>query len=536
MDVHLLQRAEAAEQFVAVLIEQLRAAEVRDIEAKDQVRELRAQIRQLTALVEGMQGQLSKTLAELAARGGKKKRKEEEPEQSKEAPSGAAGEPVPPPPDPPPEHQDPPTPKQKPKRPATLPAHLPRDVVPIPVERCEHCGSDDLAGVGQEATERYHYVPAEIRVERMERATCRCRSCGGFTTAPMPPTAVPNGSMTAGLLAHIAYSKCCLHLTLDRIADDLRRLGADFASATMCDAMGHISELLGPVRDQIIDDVFASGLAHLDGTGVKVLMPGEKGSYRGQFTVLSNAEATAYFFSESKAGEHLAEFLRVGTPRAYKGYLVADAASNMDQLYTDGAIIECGCWYHARDKFVDARVSAPDEAGQAIAWIGALFQVEHEADAAGDTRERLEARRQRDSRAVLDGFGKWMDDTQARFDPAEELWKAIQYCRNHCAPLERFLEDGRIPLTNNQAERDLGPIGRGRKAWLFAGSDNGGHRLAAIYTVVGTCLRLDLDPRVYLTDVLPQLSTMPSNRGRQLASLTPKGWRARRELGPDPPA
>jgi transposase len=543
VNAELRERAEAAERFVGVLTEHLRAAEQRDQAAQEQARQLHAQIRQLTALVNGMQAQLAtaltnlhKALAEQAARR-KKKPKAEEADTPAEQATDAVGEQQPAVPDPPAEHEEPVSSKRRPRRPATLPAHLPRHIVQIPVSRCGKCGGEDLVGVGEgEVSERYDYVPAQIRVERIERATCRCRNCGAFTTAPMPPMAVPGGSMSAALLAHIAYNKCCMHLTLDRIAEDLRRLGADFPVSTMCDAMGHVANLLDPVCDRIIDDLFASGLLHLDGTGVKVLMPGEPGSYRGQFTVLSNAEATAYFFSETKAGEHIAGFLRVGTPRAYRGYLVADAASNMDLLYADGAIVECGCWYHARDKYVEARVSAPYEAEGGIAWIASLFQIEHEADAAGDTPEARKVRRSSDSRAVLDGFRKWMAETQPRFDPDEELWKAVQYCYNHWNALIRFLDDGRIPLTNNQAERDLGPIGRGRKAWLFAGSDNGGHRLASIYTVVGTCLRLDIDPRVYLTDVLPRLSSVPANRGRgHLLTLVPKAWKAARESGPDPP-
>jgi hypothetical protein len=233
----------------------------------------------------------------------------------------------------------------------------------------------------------------------------------------------------------------------------------------------------------------------------------------------------------------MAELLRQGTNKAYHGYLIADAASNMDLLYEDGSVIECGCWYHARDKYEDALSGAPADVAAGLAWISALFQVEHEADDAGDTAEQRKARRQRDSQPVLDGLTAWMRAIQPRYTPDEELWKAVQYGWNHWKALTRFLEDGRIPLTNNQAERDLGPIGRGRKAYLFAGSADGGRRLATAYTVVGTCLRLGIDPRAYMTDVLPLLSTMPANRGRgQLAGLMPKAWRARQTEGPAPPS
>ena len=114
------------------------------------------------------------------------------------------------------------------------------------------------------------------------------------------------------------------------------------------------------------------------------------------------------------------------------------------------------------------------------------------------------------------------------------MYKAVQYCKNHWKALTRFLEDGRIPLTNNQAERDLGSIGRGRKAYLFAGSEAGGEWLAELYTVVGTCLRQGVNPFVYLQDVLPQMSVMPVNRGTgTVERLLPKVWKAR-QSGRDP--
>ena len=118
-----------------------------------------------------------------------------------------------------------------------------------------------------------------------------------------------------------------------------------------------------------------------------------------------------------------------------------------------------------------------------------------------------------------------MRATQARFDPSEELYKAIQYCFNHWAPLTRFMTDGRIPMTNNLAERELGPIGRGRKNWLFAGSDDGGTWLAKLHTVVRTCIKLAIAPDEYLAWVLPKLSDLPVNRGKgHLETLTPMAY------------
>lgn len=537
MSDELTQRAEAAERRVAELTEQLREserrAEQREQAAASRDKALQAQIRQLTALVKGMQKQLADALR--AAHDPKKVTPADETAIIKPENLGPRGKSTestkrPPPPklDTPVDKKAPPTPKLTPRRPVDPAPHLPHDKTTNDVAACQRCASTDLAEVHRETSRKLRYVRAHLRVVEEERQTCRCRDCGAFTTPQMAPTAVPNGAMTASLLAHIVYSKCCMHLPLDRIAEDLGRLGVRFASGTMCDAMGHAASRFGPVRDAIVDDLFASGMLWFDGSGIKVLEPGEKGQHLGQLTVFSNDDAIAYHYTPTKHGDHFAKFLRVGEKNGFRGYLHADAASNANLLYADGAIIECGCWYHCRDKFVDARASSPDDAEIGIAWIAALFEVEHEADRAGDTPEARRDRRRRDSQPVLDGFLAWMASAEGQYAPEEELRKAVRYSRNHWMALTRFLEDGRIHLTNNRAERDLGPVGRGRKAWLHAGSDVGGERLAVLYTVVGSCLRIDVDPFAYMADVLPQLSTMPANRGRKIADLVPKAWKARK--------
>jgi transposase len=535
----LLERALAAERRVAELTEALREAERR---ADQRSREAAAQIRQLTALVKGMQKQLAELLRDRptsdkvampassddsvveAAPG-----KPEEP-----PPKHVSGTPRSAPPPRPPERRQPKAPPQKPVRRADPAPKAPHDTRITPVDRCGKCGSDDLAKVGAQSATRLVYVRAHVRVVEEVRETCRCRRCEAFTTPPMPPTAVPGGMMSASMLAHIAYGKGFLHLPLSRIADDLRLLGVDLAKGTMSDAMRHVSTLVRPVADAITDSLFASGVLWYDGSGIKVLEPGEKGKHLGQIAVCSNAEAAVYHYSPTKHGTHGAEFFRVGKKNAYRGLLHADAASTSNLLYVDGNIRECGCWYHARAMFVEARPGAREDADAAIAWIAALFQVEHEADDAGDTPERRLERRHRDSKPILDGFVKWMAEAQQRYSTEEELPKAIRYVvRNQWVPLNRFLEDGRVHLTNNRAERDLGPLGRGRKAWLHAGSDEGAARIADVYTIVETCRRQELDPFAYMVDVLPLLSTMPANRGRSATDLTPKAWKARRK-GPGP--
>lgn len=157
------------------------------------------------------------------------------------------------------------------------------------------------------------------------------------------------------MLAWLAYAKCGLHVPLARIAKDLEHQGVALASSTLCDAVGQAPWILEPVYDRLVSMLFACDLLQLDCTGIKVLQPREKGTHRGQFAVWCNHEISVYQFTVSKHGEHLTEFLGIGGDRQYVGYLVADAASNMNLLYANGLIVECGCWFHARSKFAAAR-------------------------------------------------------------------------------------------------------------------------------------------------------------------------------------
>ena len=223
---------------------------------REQNAQLQEQVRHLTLLLEGLQSQVAQLLAE---------------KEGRRVPSRADG----------PSASRPPAPrtrKAKPKhtpRRAKLSDDLERDVVALEVEACSGCSSTNIATLGgPEVSEKLDYVRAHIRVRRIERAKVRCGDCGTFTTAPLPPTAVPGGQMTAAFLAWLVYSKCSLHLPTDRIRKDLALQGAHVASSTLSDAMGHAASLLQPVSDRIVAAVLASGLVHLDGTGLSVLTRG----------------------------------------------------------------------------------------------------------------------------------------------------------------------------------------------------------------------------------------------------------------------
>jgi len=428
-------------------------------------------------------------------------------------------------------------PKKTPKR-KSLPAQLERIEKREPLSACKDCGSDDLYELPPEVSERLHYIPAKVVVRVLVREKGRCKVCEGFSTAPMPPTAIPYGQMTSDFLAHLIHSKCGLHLPMNRVLEDLQRQGISVASSTACDAFKHAADLLGPIYDRLVDALFASKLVCADGTGVDVLRPDENGKYRGQIAVWCNTDWTIYQFSEDKSGVHFRDFLRLDASDsdrrpAYQGRLVVDMGSNMNAAFWDSGIVKCGCWQHAREKFVAARARSPIAAEHGLAWIGTLFDVEHAADDAGDTAEERLARRKREMPSLLAGLTKWMAESLPTVAPEEELAVAIRYVQRHWRALTQMLTDGSVPLTNNLAERELGVIGRGRKNWLFFGSDLGGRRLAVLCTVVRSCQRLGIDPFAYLAWVLPRLSDLPVNRGvNVLPDLMPLAFKKAREQAP----
>ena len=496
-------------------------------ETERRIQELEAELAQRDRVIEHLSRQVSKLLDEIAKlkkkpSRGRKRRKERE---AKAAGRKDEGDP----PQAPPRDDaaDAGIDKKVPRR-EPISDHLERHVEEHPLDPAVGCcGTPILEQRDPKVLERKTFIPAKTGVKRVELHRAQCMCCGAMHTAETPPIAMPNGSMSAALIAYIVHGKCGLHLPLKRIMEVLLEKGMRMAKSTMSNVMRHAANLLTPVYDRIVAALFASNLIHLDGTGIKALTPGEKGSHRGQIAVYCNEELTAYAYSEDKRGQHMADFLRVGELDGYRGRLVADAANNMDRLYRDGTIQECGCWYHARDKFDAAAAGSPRAAAEAKAWMGTMFDVEKRAKREGDTAAERLARRKRSSIRLLKGFYRWMNTTQHRYTPDEELWKAIQYCRNQWGPLTRFMTDGSIPMTNNLAERELGLFGRGRKNWLFAGSDAGGEWLAILHTVVRTCQRLSIAPFEYLAWVLPQLSDLPVNRGKgTLASLTPMAYAA----------
>lgn len=405
-----------------------------------------------------------------------------------------------------------------------LPAHLPcREIVHEPSCTCPKCGGE-MRKVGEDVTNILDYVPGHFEVIKHIRRAFSCRCCESMVQSPMPSLPIERGQPGAGLLAHILVSKYCDHLPLYRQSSIYAREGVDLDRASMASWVGKVTALASPLIEAIADHVMAAEKLHADDTPVPVLAPGNGKTKTGRLWVYLRDErpfggvtapAVVYRYSPDRRGEHPRAHLC-----AFHGFLQADGYSGFGPLYetTNGqpaTVTEVACWAHVRRYFYDIHVAnnAPI-AGEALQRIGRLFDTERTA--MGRSPEERQLIRQRSARPVMDELAKFLDASLATVSGRSELAKAIRYARSRWTALTRYLDDGTLEISNNAAERAIRPLALGRKNYLFAGSDAGGDRAAAVYTLVETAKLNGLDPEAYLREVIGRIADHPINRIAQL--------------------
>jgi transposase len=414
-------------------------------------------------------------------------------------------------------------PKAKPKR-KPLPDHLPRqEIVLEPTGdgacTCPDCGKG-MARLGEDATEVLDYVPGHFQVLRHVRPKYACTACDTITQAPAPAMPTPRGRATPAMLAHLLVSKFCDHIPLYRQSEIYARDGLELDRATLCDWVGQAAWLLDPVVGAIRRHVFAAEKIHGDDTVVPVLAPGLGRTKTGRLWVYvrddrpfagTAAPAAAYFYSPDRGGEHPASHMATFT-----GLLQADGYAGFEALYDPartkpGPIIEVACWAHCRRKFFDVwDATKSPVAREALDRIGAIYDIEARARFA-PAAERVAHRTE--TAPLLEAFFTWAEATVTKLSAKSALAEAFRYTSKRRVALSRFLDDGRLEVDNNAAENAMRCIALGRRNYLFAGSDAGGDRAAAIYTLVRTATMNGANPEAYLKDVLTRIADgHPINR------------------------
>jgi transposase len=424
------------------------------------------------------------------------------------------------------------------RRPARkpFPAHLPREriIVPGPTA-CVCCGSTKLAKLGEDVTETLEVVPRRWKVVQIVREKFTCRDCEKISQAPAPFHVLPRGFAGPSLLAMILFEKYGQHQPLNRQSERYAREGIDLSVSTLADQVGGCAVLLRPLYELIRAHVFAGARVHGDETTVPVLAKHQTRKGRVWAYVRDDQPfagrappAAVFFYSRDRTAEHPERHLR-----DYAGILQADAYAGFNRLYEAGRkagpITEASCWAHGRRKFfelADVTAKARGElaviaplAFEAVKRIDAIFDIEREINGRS-VDERLAVRRERVAPLVSD-LETWMRTQRAKLSRHSDVAKAMNYMLTRWDTFTRFLDDGRICLTNNAAERALRGIALGRKSWLFAGSDRGGERAAVMYTLIQTARLNDVDPQAWLADVLGRIN---DHRIQKLDELLPWNW------------
>jgi transposase len=415
-------------------------------------------------------------------------------------------------------------PKQRSHGRRPLAPHLKRQRIEHDLAESEkhcHACAQDLRPIGEESSERYEYLPAQMLVieDVCKKYACACT----IKTATKPTQPIEKSVAGASLLTQVIVAKYADHLPLHRQAKMFRRFGIDLSDQTMCGWMGQCAALLEPLYDRLKQFVLESKVVGTDDTPVKVLDRSLPQARKGRiWPYLGDREHVAAIYDYTATRE------RAGPERflkGYRGHLQADAYVAYDSFFTDPKreMTEVGCWAHARRHFYQAQENDPSRMRTVLLLIAQLYQVEKLARERGLGGEELRLLREHGARPVLEKIHAYLEQIREQVLPKSEAGQAVAYALKNWTALERYCGDPDLAIDNNATERSLRCFAVGRNNWMFFGSDRGGRTAAVLRSFVTSCELVNIDPFAWFRDVLVRIADHPMTR---LDELLPHRWAA----------
>lgn len=401
---------------------------------------------------------------------------------------------------------------------AGLPEEIEEYIIP-PEEKCGICGGE-LKVIGKRIVRtEVEFRPAKVIVKQIAQQIAKCADCGEkgslnekshFRKAAIPASPLAHSIATPSLVAQVMYQKFAMGLPLSRQEKDWFRLGLVLSRSNMANWVIRCSQdWLEPIYWRIHEKLLDCEMLHMDETRIQCNKEeGKRPSSDSFMWVMRSAaseklQAAFFYYSRSRSGDNAKKLLD-----GYKGCLITDAYAGYDKVPD---VKRALCWSHARRYLID---SIPlDAKGKEIPgskgaegreYINLLFKVEDEIKDL--PYEEKSQKRQDVSQPILDAFWSWVEQTSAMHTVNEKLTKALGYCQNQRKYLETFLDDGRIPLSNNYCEANIKPFATARRAWLFADTPRGAFANGVLYTLVESARANDLDVYEYLKHLLTEMS------------------------------
>ena len=395
-------------------------------------------------------------------------------------------------------------------------------------------------------------IPRQWKVIQHVREKITCRDCEKISEPPAPFHVIAARLGGPSLLAMMLFEKFGQHQPLNRQAERYAREGVPLSLSTLADQVGAGCAVLEPLLRRVEAHVLAAERLHGDDTTVPVLAKGKTDTGRCWVYVRDDRPfggrappAAMFYYSRDRGGEHPRGASRPLVRASCRPTPMAATTSSTQPDRKPGPILEAACWAHARRPFfalADIEASARRKAeGKTPAPISPMaLEVVRRIDRA--VRDRARHQRQERRRAPRRPPGAeprrwstiwklWMRAERPKLSRGNDLAKAMDYMLKRWPAFTRFLDDGRVCLSNNAAERGLRGIALGRKSWLFAGSDRGGERAAAMYSLIVTAKMNDIDPQAWLADVLARIAEHPGSAARRAAAVELAACRAPRSAG-----